>query len=781
MRFVKGLLVGCSLLAFEHQAVAQTAPATSQSEAGAATPAPTGASTVASGPEVGDIVVTAQRRSQNLQKVPIAISVVSGDALRSNRFTDLSDVQYLAPSLIFTPAPQQNYFTIRGIGSQSFDYGVEQSVGFALDDVIQTLPRVQPLATLADVERVEVLRGPQGTLFGKNTTAGLVSITTKKPEIGIASNEGHLQYGSRNEVQAYDIVNVPLGDNLAARFRAAYQIRDSIYHNLANGDIADDRAYDLNGKLLWKPTDAFSVYLIGDYQGNRSDGGVFSTRAYGVGTFAPAVGNTFIQTSEIALGIVPSPTNREVALNKGAYDDAKTWSGQGTISYEFSGMTLTSVTAYKHLDYVGQLEVDSTPLTVFDNNIGTIDAHQFTQEVRLASPTGGALEYVIGGFFYQQKLRSTQRQSGGLGFLPNAAPVELAANGGLYNFATSNRSIAVFADGTLRPAPGLRLILGGRYTNDKVSGSIYTTALPGVCGLSLVFIGACQVQTFPTPTVGSRDTHGDYSGRAGLQYDLTNRIMAYAAVSRGYKAAAISTSTGLAYIVRPETVVAEEVGIKAQFLDGRLTTNLAVFHEKFRNFQAQVFDPNVPPAGSFRTGNAGGLRTQGVELDLTARPVAGLALTGGVTYDDAKFTSFFAQCYPGQTAAQGCTLPNSTFDASGSRLINAPKWRFNAGGNYQTAVGSDLKAYANANYSYQTAVLYGVGNPSTRQKGYGVLNTSVSIGDDADHVRVGVFAQNLLNQHFAYIAPTPFDTGGTSNVLPDAAFRRIGASLDWRF
>ena len=170
--------------------------------------------------ELGAIVVTAQRRTERLRDVPIAITVVGGETLRQTGATQLSDLQQFAPSLKFTPVPGTPTFAIRGIGTNSFDYGVESAVGLAVDDVNITLPRYVPISTLADIERVEVLRGPQGLLFGKNTTAGLISVTTRRPQLGERSNEARVQFGSRKQVQVYDIINLPLGDTAAVRLRA---------------------------------------------------------------------------------------------------------------------------------------------------------------------------------------------------------------------------------------------------------------------------------------------------------------------------------------------------------------------------------------------------------------------------------------------------------------------------------------------------------------------------------------------------------------------------------
>lgn len=728
----------------------------------------------------GEIIVTAQRRSENLQKVPIAITVVGGDALKTNNFTSITDTQYLAPSLKFTPAPFASSFSIRGVGSQAFDYSVESSVGVALDDVIQTLPRTLSLNNLADIERIEVLRGPQGTLFGKNTSAGLISIVTKKPALGQFSSEGHIQYGTRNQVQTYAIVNLPVSETIAARFRAAYQRRDPEYHNLSTGSLPTYRDYELNGKILWEPSDTFSLYAIGDYQKSNSDPGVWAIRSFGTGTTAPGLGNNFVKNSAVALGLVPGPKNTDVDLNGDNSQTTSTYGGQITATLELGSDTLTSITAYKHLKYRFILDSDTSPLTALDNDIGFVRAHETTEEIRLASPANKLISYVIGGFYYNQKVFSTQQQSGGLGFLPNNFPLELAAFGGLQNFGVTTQNYAAFGDVTIKPVDRFRIFGGLRYTHDKISSSQNFTNIPGVCGFELLFAGICHATPLPSPAESGRVARGAVTGRGGFEFDVTQNVMAYATVARGYKGAGITGVSGDLRNIRPETVWSEELGLKTQFFDRKLTLNIAAFHAKYTNFQTQVFDPTILPNGAFVTGNAGGLKTQGVEAEASAHPIDGLSLSGGFAYTDAKFLNYQPACFAGQTVAQGCTLPGPTFDASGMRLINAPRWTYNLSAAYNFALSHGLSLFLNGNYSYRSSVIFGIGDPKTRQSGYGIANISAGVGPASGAYRVNVFVQNLADKRFASeIFQSTFDVGGYSQIFSDQAFRRVGVSLDF--
>jgi len=778
------------VLACSGGALAMSQPALAQRQQNTST-APANnvpAATAADDTSLTDIVVTAQRRSENLRDVPIAITVVSGETLKRQSFTQLSDIQYLAPSVQYAPTPAAAVFQIRGIGTQTFDFAIEQSVGVSLDDVVQTLPRVNPLNSLADVERVEVLRGPQGTLLGKNTSAGLISITTKRPQLGVYSDEGHLQYGENHALQAYDIVNLPVSDTIALRLRAGYQLSDNVYRNVGPGSIANNRDYNFNGKVLWEPNERLTVYAIGDYQGSRGDPGEWSVRKVGIGNISTFGLTPIVGPALAKLGITAGADNRTVALSADNYQHSTSYGGQLSVSYDLGGPTVTSVTAYREVKFDNTLEADQTPLPILDNNSGRLHAHEVTQELRLASPSRGMLQYVVGLYYYDQKTKDTSDQSGSLGLpLTLGVPVKdpltrFSTLGGQSNFSVETKSYAVFGEATLRATRKLRLIVGGRWTQDDNQSSFFLSALPHVCQPTTLYYtrGTCLVTSLPSAVVGGRRKHGDWSGRAGIQYDLADRTMGYATVSRGYKGAAVTTVSGLVFDIEPETVVSYEAGIKSEILDRRLSINVALFHSKFSNFQTQVFDPTlIGGLGAFHPGNAGGLRTQGVEVEFTGRPARGLTISGGATFDAANFTSFTDASCP---ITFNCPASKPTFDASGDRLPNAPRWTYTLGANYQILLTQGLKGYATANWAYRSAVVFGVGDEDTRQAGYGLANVSVGIGDPDDHVRVSMYVRNLFDKRFAgVIFPSFFDARGYSQVLPDAAFRRIGAALDWHF
>lgn len=791
------ILTAVSLIALATPALAQTTAtgATTLADTGSEDTQPSNASSASqtapgstaaadSAAASGDIVVTAQRRSESLRDVPIAITVVNGDAIRQTGATQLSDITQRVPSLQFTPVPGTPTFSVRGIGTNSFDYGVESAVGLAIDDVNITLPRVSPINTLADVERVEVLRGPQGLLFGKNTTAGLISVTTRRPQLGVYSNEGRVQFGSRNQLQVYDIVNVPLGDDAALRIRGGYQYQEPVLRVRGPGSIEDTRNYNLNGKLLWNITDRLTAYAIVDYASTRGDPGVWTIRSFGAGTTAPAAGNAFVRTQLAALGIVPGPDNRDTGIGAYNANDLSSLGGQLSLEYDLGGATLTSVTAYRNAKQsFNNLEVDSTPLPVYDNNLGSLDAHQFSQELRVASSGAHQLDYVAGLYYFEQSTKATNAQYGTLGFLPSASPVLLSQVGGQVNFDIGTKSYAGFAQVTLHLGERLRLIAGGRYTHDDIRNTTSVSAIPGVCSLALLVTGGtvCQAVALPFSRAASRGANG-FSGRAGIQFDVAARINLYATYSRGYKGPAISSINANLFAVDPETVDAYEGGLKTDLLDGRVSFNLALFLNSFHNFQAQVFDPSVPPQGVFRTGNAGGLRTKGVEAEVVVRPATGFSLSGGVTFLDAQYRDYFPPCYAGQTAAQGCTLSGPTFNATGQPLTAAPQWSTSLSGVYETNISSTAKLFFNADWSYRSRVFYGVGNPGTIQPGYSLVNGTLGVADINNKVRVSVFVRNVFDKRYAaLIFPSYFDIGGYSQIIPDNAVRRIGGAVEWRF
>lgn len=780
-------LMGTSVLAWAGNAQAQTAPSPqAPSPVEAATPQANATTTD------GDIVVTAQRRTENLRDVPIAITVVNGQSLRETGANQLADITQRAPSLNFTATPGVPNFAIRGVGTNSFDYGIESAVGIAVDDVNITLPRYVPLNSLADVERVEVLRGPQGLLFGKNTTAGLISITTARPELGTWSSSGRVQAGSRDQVQSQAVVNVPIGDTAALRVVGGYQYQKPSTQLVGPGRLDPVRRWFGTGKLLWKPTDRLSLYAIVDNQNNSGIEAYSTIRKFGgndptpiPAAFRPFAPANFVFVQNTALGVVASPTNNKTAI--GSTDvvrDEKSFGAQLAVNYDAGPVAITSVTAYRNLKARANNDVDQTPVAFFDTNIANSQSYQLSEELRVANSDHGAIDYTAGLYFFRQHIDAQILQDGTFGVFPASFPVRLSPVNGQSNFNYTTKSYAGFAQLTFNLTSQLRLIAGGRYTRDEIASTTTVTAVPGVCNLVTFLLSGGQrcIGALAAPIVAGRNADG-FSGRAGIEYAVTPTANLYATYTRGYKGPAISSAAGVAFNVDPETVDAYEIGGKFDLLDRKLSLNVAGFINNFRDFQAQVFDPTLNGGlGSFRTGNASELKTRGVEAEAIVRPARGISFNGGVTYLDAKYGNYNVACFTGQTAAQGCTLAGPSFNAAGTPLVGASKWTTSLAANIDQPIGDDLKVFVTADWRYRSRFYYAINDPNTIQPGYSLVNATVGIGDIGDHARFSVFVRNLFDKRYAAaIYPGNFSAGQYVQTLPDNAFRRIRGAFEWRF
>ncbi len=772
------MLLGSSMLAWAGIAQAQTTP-----------PAAEAADTTATD---GDIVVTAQRRTENLRDVPIAITVVNGQAIRETGANQLADIAQRAPSLNFTATPGVPNFAIRGVGTNSFDYGIESAVGIAVDDVNITLPRYVPLNSLADVERVEVLRGPQGLLFGKNTTAGLISIATTKPQLGEFGSIGRVQAGSRDQVQAQAVVNLPLGADAALRVAGGYQYQKPSTQLVGPGRLDPVRRYFGTAKLLWEPTDRLSLYAIVDYQNNSGVEAYSTIRKFGgndptpiPAAFRPFAPPNFVFQQNSALGVLASPENNRTAIGSTkVVRDERSFGAQLTASYDAGAATITSVTAYRDLNARANNDVDQTPIAFFDTNVANSQSYQLSEELRVSNSGPGFIDYTAGLYFFRQQIDAQILQAGTFGIFPASTPLRLSPVNGQLNFDYGTKSYAGFAQLTFNLTPSLRLIVGGRYTRDEITSTTTVTAVPGVCNLVTFLLSGGQrcVGTLAAPIVANRAADG-FSTRAGIEYALAPTANLYATYTRGYKGPAVSSAAGVAFAVDPEKVDAYEIGAKFDLADRRVSLNVAGFINDFRDFQAQVFDPALNGGlGSFRTGNASKLKTRGVEAEAVLRPIRGVSLSGGVTYLDTRYGNYNVACYFGQTAAQGCSLPGPSFNAAGSPLVGASKWTTSLAANVDQPIGNDLKVFVNADWRYRSRFYYAINDPNTIQEGYSLVNATVGIGDLGDHARVSVFVRNLFDKRYAAaIFAGNFSAGQYVQTLPDNAFRRIGGAFEWRF
>ncbi|KRB42461.1 TonB-dependent receptor [Phenylobacterium sp. Root700] len=715
--------------------------------------------------QISEVVVTATRREARLQDVPLAVTAVSGEELRRSNYTALADVQYLAPGVTFSSEPAANAggFQIRGVGTQAYNYGTEQTVGMVVDDVVIGMPRDPGVAGFGDIERIEVLRGPQGTLFGKNSSAGVVAITTVSPKLGQFGANAHLAYGSREEVVTQAAVNLPLTETLAARISAFYQKQDGAIPNLLN----DWRAGDRNGrgvyaKLLWEPNDRFSFQVAAQQQRLFSRDPVL-VQSLG---FNPLFAAAFT-------GLPTPAPDRLVSYQNDPYYALTRVSGlSGKATYKLGDYSLTSVTAYRRMRLQQRGDVDAAPVNIMDYFLTSNWDEQFTQEFRLTSPAGERLEYVAGAYYYDVDVRADETA---IGYFFQPVRVSLTG-GGTNHYKVRTRSTALFGQGTYRLTDDLRLIGGLRYTHDQISANVDITPIPGIIPLNIT-----------VPATGKVE-HDNISGRVGFQYDFAPDVMAYASYATGYKGPSVNVIQGQARSLKPETSESYELGLKSSLLDRRVILNTALYWSTYKDFQAQTYDTTL----TFPTlilANAGELRSRGVEVELTGKVTSNLTVSANGAFSEATYRDFTSTCYPGEPiSAQvgvGCYVDPRTgaqvANMAGRRLPNSPKWTYSIGANYSRPVGNGLEFDLNANWGWRGAVFNRAGDPTTKTPDYGLLGMSAGIGDEDGRWRVGVYGRNLLDTLFVSPVHSVADPGGFNRFISNEAFRTVGVSLDVRY
>lgn len=800
---IRALLVTTSLFGLMQSAQAQEA-------AGAAAPAQNEQATV----DADEIIVTAQRRAQNLQDVPLAISVISAEGLEKSNFTTIADVQFLSPGVNYN-ANFGGGFNIRGVGTQSLLMTAEQSVGLVIDDVVQGLPEVSfagpSYQSLGDIERIEVLKGPQGTLFGKNSSAGVIHIITKNPVPGETTIDGYVSYGTKDEINANANANIALADGLAARISSTYQRRDGFVNNLFDG--REHWGYDrfaIRGKLLWEPTEALRVLLSADYRHLEDNAnGLWTLRVCGSGNGAFNPCNTVRP-----FGVNPGPRNLDVAVEGDNYTKQTAYSLTGKVEYDLGdAATLTSITAFRDLNQPILVDTDATPRPIYSFNANESGGSQFTQELRV-NGRSGILDYTVGGFYYKADPSQTGRNAGTLGLLPDSSAILLSANsigpfsgsGAGSDVEAKIKSFALFGQLEAEVVPGLTLIAGGRYTKDDVTQRIDYFAVPFICraAFALVAGAACNSIALPTSSPTAKVEADKFTYKLTAKYDISDDVNVYATYATGYKGPMISHPANQPQLLlRPETSKSYEIGIKASLLDRAVTINVDAFKADYDDFQGQQ-RVGSPPVFFYTTTNAGGLQTKGVEGDISWRVSPEFTLAANFAYTPTKFTEYALQCFdrytnPGTPAGQ-CTylapgLPATAplqFNAAGYSLIYSPKWTYGIVADYETAVGNDLTFGAHASWNYRSKSYGIVADPNTINPGYGLLNGEIGIGAEDGRWRVSLFARNLFDKYFvAGIFRTPFDAGvynstplstlGYSNIPAMDSSRTVGVKLNFAF
>lgn len=692
---------------------------------------------------VGEIVVTAQKRSQNVQDVPMAVQVIGGDQLEAAAVREFTDLTKVAPSLIVRPAdnPVNASVSIRGVGTFAFGVGVEPSVAVVVDDVPIAF-QARAFADLADVERIEVLRGPQSTLYGKSASAGLINIVTPGPTRELTGKVSALAT-TDDEVGLGAMISGPITDTLRFRSSNSYTSFEGNIDNLYNGEKVNGReTFATRNKLVWDPTDKFSATLAVDYlKGDTTAGRPFialspDARLRGNAAWTPAV---------FAPGVNVGPNNSSVVNNVTTGSDYEDFAQSLKLTYDLGFATLISVTAndrYKMLDAFDQ---DETALSVNNYAKGLFSADQFSQEIRLVSDASNRLRYTLGAFHADVNYRRYFFRG----------PAFSQAN---WDATSGSNENSVFGQLEYDVLEGTTLIGGLRLGREKI-------------GYTFRDLRAGPAAAWAD---GASDDYATY--RLGVQHKLADDVMVFATYATGHKGQSYDLTTGFNQAradlgpVRPESSEDIQVGVRSRLLDRRVTLNATLFNTEYDDFQAQGAELLPDGTQNFRLTNVGAIRTRGIEVESTARLVDGLTLSGSVAYLDAEITQFAgAQCWPGQTVAQGCAGSPARQNLAGERPPQAPKWKLSAGAEYVRPLAGDLEGVANVAANYQSSVNYSLNqDPLTVQKGYAVVNLSVGVRDKARGYQVMAFVNNLFDE--GYYTNLVNNYGAYGNQLAVQAF-----------
>lgn len=673
----------------------------------------------------GDIIVTAQRRSENVLRVPLSVSVVSGDALVRQGVNNLNSLTRVAPSL---QVAQDNTFSVRGIGTATFATTVESSVSQVVDGVVLGNNEFAS-NSFYDIERVEVLNGPQGLLFGKNASAGLVNITTVRPKLGSFSYDGDIELVNRDRpvsdgqgIQVRSTINAPIGGNSALRLNVIYSDQDSLTYPQVNAGVRNSlkpRNLGARLKYLWEPTDALSVYVIGDYNRQRGISGRYDVtfRQFGAGSVYPS------------LGLTAARDNLTYASEAPNYRDAENGGAQANIAYRLpSGIEITNIAAWKKSTVNFQFDSDNSPVNFFSFNQARSKFNQYSNELRVALPDGERLTGQAGLYYYHSDNDTNGFRGGNngvpsfvasgfpfcinptvLGAPPAACPVNNRSFLGQdYRFKLKQDSYAVFGQAGYKLTDTLRLTAGGRVTHDKGSIDLLENT-----GSYFVTLGVPNNQT------NQSVNNTNFSFKVGPDWQVTPDIMLYGFYGQGYKGPGFSNTSpapGADLRVRPEISKGGEVGVKGRILDRKVTFSLSAFHTRFSDLQVQSF---VQALRTFVLSNAATATTKGVDFSFQARASSDLTFSGSAVYSDAKFNDFpGAQCYPTQTTG-GCRADlNSAspgfvgvFNAAGYQVPLSSKFTSTLGVEYEPQLTADLTGQFGASFYHRSRQASAIGEP----------------------------------------------------------------------
>jgi iron complex outermembrane receptor protein len=664
-----------------------------------------------------DIVVTAQRRASTQQRTPASIQVISGAELQSKSITTIDQIASLTPGLKVDNNAGRGYVYIRGIGTDSVGIGVDPSVATYLDGVYS--PRGNAVfGGIWDIDHIEVLKGPQGTLYGRNATGGAILTITKQPTLGTITGYGLASYGNLDRKRVEGALNVPLGDKVALRVSGMYLDDDGYMNNLFSGKkVGDQTIRGGRATLLIEPTDDLKITLSGYY--SRQTG---------------SRGATFkLDTSQPSPTLVANPT---ITVPTGRYDgnynlansaELTMGGASATIDYVRGPVAVRSVTGFVSTRSNRVLDFDATQLLVNETYLGLEKSKAYSQSLQFNNADAGTFNWMAGLDYEHEDLSADIRSR----FNNRADRILQATN--------NVDAMSAFIDLNYEVLPGLRVLGGVRYSTEDKS-FFFTKAAKG--------------------------NWGEWTPKVGLQYDLNSNIMLYATATRGFKSGGFNSSA-VQPAFGPEKIWSYEAGIKSRSIGGRLIANVSAFHYDYTDLQVTQIDPNngaVPI-----TANAGSATVNGVDGEVTFHVSKAFSFGANATYLDTSF---------GHLLLQNASLTGSPFvDVSGNQFSRAPKFSGVVNAQYIVDLGASSVTLS-GDVRYTSRVYFSPFETSfVSQASFATANARLAWNKDG--FELAGFANNLTNKYYIVTAQTYPTAIGTS-YLP-AEPRTYGVSAKFSF
>ena len=790
-----------------------TVPAAAQSAAPATDDAATSANEAQA--DSNDIIVTARRRSESAQDIPLAVSVLDAQQLDETGAFNVNRLQQLAPTLQFYSSnPRNTAVNIRGLGvpfGLTSD-GFEQGVGIYVDDVYYSRVASATFDFL-DVAQIEVLRGPQGTLYGKNTTAGAINIQTNQPTFDF-EGRAEVSVGNYNFQQARLAVSGPLSETVAARVAFSGTSRNGTIRNVTTGEnIQSLDNIGLRAQLLWEPTSNLKIKLVGDY--NKQDAVCCGSVFVGTGATQRPLNRQFAALAAAQNYAPPSanPFDRLTDLDSNLNAGNVIAGAALKITWDVGPGTFTSVTAWRYWDWKPENDRDFTGLSIVALSQNPSQQDQYTQEFRYAY-TGDRFDFVLGAFAFNQRIDTQGTEAHGI----NSSRWSIAPNNPLsldpsvLNGLTARNtqflkstSAALFGQLSWKATDSFTIQPGVRLNYDEKQGfyqrRVFTGTGVELTGRETDARSRAQLVVFQPQISAPEDTDWNLTYDLTLSYEVAPDVLAYGTYAKSFKTIGINQNglptdangqpIAAAGTIRPETVDHFEVGLKSQFWNRKATLNLAAFRTDIRDYQATVNNGQFGVLRGFLA-NAGKVRSQGIEADFSIRPSARFTAYTNAAYTDASYVRFTdAPCPPelagGTTAVPGQTpsapgtpggISPANCDISGQRLPGVSKWSFSFGaeGNVPaTFLGKPGEVYLGYDGSYRSNFS---SNPSpsalTFVDGYSLSNLRAGFRSD-DGLNLFVWVRNAFDEnYFEQLFVGPGNTGLIAGLPGDP--RTFGAT-----